>query len=299
MSASDGVAGAGLARPPQSSRFFPSEVFSLEPSESHGGDPDELKVEGGKDPNRRESDPGCDRPKLLRHLSHVLCANGVCDSFSALRGITQHAGRDSRNPGIVDPASMPFGSNVSPPTAPASFLPFFPPPESSRGSWLIGVAFGSSVWWGWRSLRTVEKELGRRYADIAYQIRRPDALNNRIIAFKYLVGGGLAIPLLTLGACVADSIRRKASPATETVEKMCDTPRGVETQQCECEEKPTASVPAIKNLPSSWELFLRERFIMVVMPQQEAWRQWATTARQGHSTAPQSSSNRFREGGSG
>lgn len=58
---------------------------------------------------------------------------------------------------------------------------------SSAGPPLVALAVGSTLWWGWRSVRTLEKELERRYADIAYQIRRPDALSNRIVAFKYLV----------------------------------------------------------------------------------------------------------------
>ncbi|CDJ56541.1 hypothetical protein, conserved [Eimeria maxima] len=48
--------------------------------------------------------------------------------------------------------------------------------------------------WGWRAGRSIERVVARRYADIAYQIRRPDALSARISAFKFLVLGGLVLP---------------------------------------------------------------------------------------------------------
>ncbi|CDJ49709.1 hypothetical protein, conserved [Eimeria brunetti] len=48
--------------------------------------------------------------------------------------------------------------------------------------------------WGWRAARSIERVVARRYADIAYQIRRPDALSARITAFKFLVLGGLVLP---------------------------------------------------------------------------------------------------------
>uniref|UniRef100_A0A7S1P943 Uncharacterized protein n=1 Tax=Vitrella brassicaformis TaxID=1169539 RepID=A0A7S1P943_9ALVE len=37
------------------------------------------------------------------------------------------------------------------------------------------------------------------YADITYQIRRPDSLANRVAAFKCLVLGGSVVPIFTLG----------------------------------------------------------------------------------------------------
>lgn len=48
--------------------------------------------------------------------------------------------------------------------------------------------------WGWRAGRSIERVVARRYSDIAYQIRRPDALSARISAFKVLVLGGLVVP---------------------------------------------------------------------------------------------------------
>lgn len=48
--------------------------------------------------------------------------------------------------------------------------------------------------WGWRAARSIERIVSRRYSDIAYQIRRPDALSARISAFKFLVLGGLVLP---------------------------------------------------------------------------------------------------------
>eukprot|EP00916_Digyalum_oweni_P002457 GHVL01004537.1.p1 GENE.GHVL01004537.1~~GHVL01004537.1.p1 ORF type:complete len:220 (+),score=45.93 GHVL01004537.1:63-722(+) len=58
--------------------------------------------------------------------------------------------------------------------------------------------------WGISSLYRIHKVLDLRYKDIAYQVRRPDALANRITAFKYLVLGGSVVPLgclISLWAC--------------------------------------------------------------------------------------------------
>ncbi|KEP65241.1 UNVERIFIED_CONTAM: hypothetical protein HHA_213490 [Hammondia hammondi] len=316
MSTSNRVPGGGLEQSLQSSQSFSS---SQESSVQHptvdGRSQEEFKMTEAEDPGKREDGSLCDappfrrRPRLLKVLSRILCGDEDVwtPSSSPQHGIPRHVDAgDSRNPGVVDSSSTPSCSHLSlPPTSPAPSLPSFPSVASSRGSFIMALAFGSTVWWCWRSLRTVEKELCRRYADIAYQIRRPDALSNRIVAFKYLVGGGLAIPLLALGACAVTSFRRKTSRPYDAVEDMCVTSRSVEAQEKESENSATGSVPAIKKLPNHWELVLRENvqlfskgyreFITVVMPQQEAWRQWASAARPGQSTGPLVFSYRHRE----
>eukprot|EP00920_Eleutheroschizon_duboscqi_P033814 GHVT01081177.1.p1 GENE.GHVT01081177.1~~GHVT01081177.1.p1 ORF type:complete len:201 (+),score=33.32 GHVT01081177.1:86-688(+) len=103
-------------------------------------------------------------------------------------------------------ANAPFASSSS-----SSFAPLAgPPPVSPIGfqhfrlmsSWCLNslpsalppIAAGLTLWWGTRAVRRIHALLERRYADIPYQLRRPDALANRIVAFKYLVGGSLLVP---------------------------------------------------------------------------------------------------------
>ncbi|EPR59539.1 putative transmembrane protein [Toxoplasma gondii RUB] len=315
MSSSDRVPDGGLEQSLQSSQTFPSsQDSSVQHPTVDGRTREEFKVTEAEDAGKGENGFLCDappflhRPRFLKVLSRILCGdeNVWTPSSSPQHRIPRHVDAgDSRNLGVVDSSSTSCSHFSLPPTSPAPSLPSCPPVASSGGSFIMALAFGSTVWWCWRSLRTVEKELSRRYADTAYQIRRPDALSNRIVAFKYLVGGGLAIPLLALGACAVTSFRRKTPRASEAIEKMCVTSRNVDAQQRESENSATASVPAIKKLPNSWELALRERvqlfskgyreFITVVMPQQEAWRQWASAARPGQSTGPLAFSYRHRE----
>jgi hypothetical protein len=57
-----------------------------------------------------------------------------------------------------------------------------------------------SALWAVRSIGAMNKVLNRRYADIVYQIRRPDIISNRITAWKYLGLGGMIVPAAAAGA---------------------------------------------------------------------------------------------------
>eukprot|EP01066_Platyproteum_vivax_P013990 Platyproteum_vivax@DN6298_c0_g1_i2.p1 len=74
---------------------------------------------------------------------------------------------------------------------------------------LAGVAVGV---WSARTLVRVYKLLVLRYADVAYQVRRPDCLANKIRAMKVLGLGGCVIPV-TFGAGFAYSQYQKQSRA--------------------------------------------------------------------------------------
>ncbi|EER16275.1 hypothetical protein Pmar_PMAR003739 [Perkinsus marinus ATCC 50983] len=65
---------------------------------------------------------------------------------------------------------------------------------------ILDLAALVSAVWGYRAFKNMNKLLERRYADITYQIRRPDVLLNRIVSLKYLVYGGVLIPVLAGGS---------------------------------------------------------------------------------------------------
>ena len=50
--------------------------------------------------------------------------------------------------------------------------------------------------WAIRAFGAMNKVLNRRYADVVYQIRRPDIISNTLIAWKYLGLGSLAVPVM-------------------------------------------------------------------------------------------------------
>lgn len=52
-----------------------------------------------------------------------------------------------------------------------------------------------SVWWTVRSFFAMNKVLAKRYDDVVYQIRRPDVIANRLVAWKYLGVGGMVVPV--------------------------------------------------------------------------------------------------------
>uniref|UniRef100_A0A0G4FPD9 Transmembrane protein n=1 Tax=Chromera velia CCMP2878 TaxID=1169474 RepID=A0A0G4FPD9_9ALVE len=70
--------------------------------------------------------------------------------------------------------------------------------------------------WVYRSMKTMNRFLEGRYADIFFQIRRPSSIANRLKGFKFLVLGGLIIPVSALGVwCLSgqllDASERSAS----------------------------------------------------------------------------------------
>lgn len=53
--------------------------------------------------------------------------------------------------------------------------------------------------WAIRSFGAMNKVLNRRYSDVVYQIRRPDIIANRLVAWRIIGLGGLVVPVC-LGA---------------------------------------------------------------------------------------------------
>jgi hypothetical protein len=64
-------------------------------------------------------------------------------------------------------------------------------PESSP---LLLCAALSGLW-AIRTFGAMNKVLNRRYSDFVYQIRRPDIIANRLVAWKVLGLGGILVPL--------------------------------------------------------------------------------------------------------
>ena len=60
----------------------------------------------------------------------------------------------------------------------------------------------SAVWVA-RSFVAMNKVLTSRYSDVVYQIRRPDVIANRLLAWKYLGVGGLVVPVIGAAAVYA------------------------------------------------------------------------------------------------
>ena len=67
----------------------------------------------------------------------------------------------------------------------------FIPPNS-----ILVLCAALSVMWTARSFSAMNKVLASRYSDIVYQIRRPDVIANRLVAWKYLGVGGLIVPTI-------------------------------------------------------------------------------------------------------
>ncbi|PFH36493.1 hypothetical protein BESB_046850 [Besnoitia besnoiti] len=270
----------------------PSAV-SVELTALHVSEGDKSNMVGTKRPSEGGGDRATDNGSCQVHPSSYgprWFFHRVASIISGRASIYSSSSASPRDDSVTrgfcssskSPARESAASSLSPSSETASSAHAI---STRRDPVLLGVAVGSTAWWFWRSVRTVEREVGRRYADIAYQIRRPDALSNRIVAFKYLVGGGVAVPLLALGACVAFSLKND-SPSLSTanrhsgaapellvpVEGDDDASRGVSAAS-------TERVPALHMLPTSWGVVLREQlqqfshgfrdFALAVMPQQE------------------------------
>ncbi|KAL8455785.1 hypothetical protein Emag_000359 [Eimeria magna] len=142
--------------------------------------------------------------------------------------------------------------------------------------------------WGWRAGRSVERVIAARYSDIAYQIRRPDALSARITAFKVLVLGGLVLP----GSAVA------VASWQSTLKSSClgKLRRGAQ-ETCGAQPEQEASLPhagmslaetlplpmqgEMRRLAASFHSGLRA-FIEAVTPSKHRWQRWASGVRASH-----------------
>lgn len=61
---------------------------------------------------------------------------------------------------------------------------------------LLWVCAALSAIWSVRALASMNRVLDRRYKDMVYQIRRPDVIRERLVAWKYLGLGGLCVPVV-------------------------------------------------------------------------------------------------------
>ncbi|KAL8440008.1 hypothetical protein Efla_004924 [Eimeria flavescens] len=136
--------------------------------------------------------------------------------------------------------------------------------------------------WGFRASRSVERVIARRYSDIAYQIRRPDALSARISAFKFLVLGGLVLP----GSAVAVAGWQSASQSARRLRMAHADHSTEETCVCEDHHSPHAgqtTLPAMLPLPLQAEMRRMvasfhgglSTFIEAVTPSKQNWQHWA------------------------
>mmetsp|Transcript_97502 Transcript_97502/g.223521 ORF Transcript_97502/g.223521 Transcript_97502/m.223521 type:complete len:225 (+) Transcript_97502:50-724(+) len=65
---------------------------------------------------------------------------------------------------------------------------------------LYHVAILGTAGWGYKSFKRFNYLMTVRYADITYQIRRPDVLANKLVALKYLALPAMLIPSVAVGA---------------------------------------------------------------------------------------------------
>jgi hypothetical protein len=84
---------------------------------------------------------------------------------------------------------VPLGKTDLPGTSAVRRLRDFIPETSP-----LVLCAALSLLWAVRSFGAMNKVLNRRYSDIVYQIRRPDVIANRAIAWRHLGLGGLIVP---------------------------------------------------------------------------------------------------------
>ncbi|XP_952379.1 uncharacterized protein TA12625 [Theileria annulata] len=75
---------------------------------------------------------------------------------------------------------------------------------------LSALAVGNVVW-GYNIFRRINKLLNIRYSNPVNQIRRPESLANRLIAFKYFCIGGSIVPIVSLAYVLYNKNRLKLS----------------------------------------------------------------------------------------
>ncbi|KAL8431150.1 hypothetical protein ACSSS7_005468 [Eimeria intestinalis] len=142
--------------------------------------------------------------------------------------------------------------------------------------------------WGWRAGRSVERVIAARYSDIAYQIRRPDALSTRITAFKVLVLGGLVLPCSAVAVASWQSTLRTpclGRPQREAQE-ACEAQPEQEAvvppaRMCLAETLPPSMHGEMRRVVASFHSGLRA-FIEAVAPSKQSWQQWASGVRASH-----------------
>lgn len=143
--------------------------------------------------------------------------------------------------------------------------------------------------WGWRAGRSIERVVARRYSDIAYQIRRPDALSARINAFKVLVLGGLVVPGSAIAfACWQCRLQsgQQSSGAYEPRETLEAIPAlfdfGLSERPRVGEVLPLRVQNGMRRLVASFHSGLSD-FVQAVAPSRQKWAEWAAGMRSSHS----------------
>lgn len=86
------------------------------------------------------------------------------------------------------------------------------------------VCAALSTLWAVRAFGSMNRVLSRRYSDVVYQIRRPDVIKERFLAWKYVGVGGLVVPVcLSLFIAVTPGSRFKLeSDSRSTFSSMGD-----------------------------------------------------------------------------
>jgi len=77
--------------------------------------------------------------------------------------------------------------------------------------YLVGGCF--TVVWAYRMWGSFNRLMGVRYADVHYQLRRPDVLANKVVALRYLALPLAVVPVAALGVWAAT---RTSYPEGET-----------------------------------------------------------------------------------
>ncbi|EAN32624.2 putative integral membrane protein [Theileria parva strain Muguga] len=79
---------------------------------------------------------------------------------------------------------------------------------------LSALAVGNVVW-GYNIFRRINRLLNIRYSNPVYQIRRPESLSNRLIAFKYFCIGGSIVPIVSLAYVLYNKNKFKPSESSD------------------------------------------------------------------------------------
>ncbi len=62
----------------------------------------------------------------------------------------------------------------------------------------LAIALPLTALWTWRSVRAVQGLLRARFADVGYQLTRPDVLRRKIFAWKFLATPLFALPVAAI-----------------------------------------------------------------------------------------------------
>ncbi|CDJ63347.1 hypothetical protein, conserved [Eimeria necatrix] len=166
-----------------------------------------------------------------------------------------------------------------------------PDPQTAHPLKYLPLAAGVlTCIWGWRAARSIERVVALRYSDIAYQIRRPDALTSRISAFKFLVLGGLVLPSSAVAFASWQSRKKPAQPlglskASQDMHAGSQELPSVPSPRrlLLADMLPVSTQAELRRLAQSFHRGFSE-FVEAVTPSKEKWAHWAAGARASHTT---------------